>query len=143
MTVFYGLEQHRETLIKLLSAFSNMSEGQLGQIPIGLHRIELTSKDTRPVHNTPYQAGAKYRQFSATQIDKMIRQDVIEPACGILVVLAPKKTIAHSVFVSTAKSRTQELSENTTFYLVWMGLSTRWGGSHFLNACRKLWLLEN
>lgn len=63
----------------MLSEFSNMWDGHLRQILTARHRFELMPKITRPVHSVSYWAGASSWQFAATEVDKMLKQNVIEP----------------------------------------------------------------
>lgn len=54
--------------------------GHPKRISTAQNHIELKSENTRLVHTTAYQAGLKAWIFSATGFDKVLRQDVIEPA---------------------------------------------------------------
>jgi hypothetical protein len=56
------------------------------------HRIELVP-DSRPVHFQPYRAGPNSRQAETTEVEKMLRSGVIEPAIrewAYPIVLVPK-----------------------------------------------------
>lgn len=56
--------------------------------------VELALDNTRPVDSASYQVEPRFRQFAATEIDKMIRQDVIKPATAewaSTIVCTPKK----------------------------------------------------
>lgn len=43
------------------------------------HRTELTSDDVRPVHSALYRTGGKERQFTVTEIHRMLQEDGITP----------------------------------------------------------------
>lgn len=44
------------------------------------HRIELTGDTVHPEHSAPYWARSTARQFAATEIDRMLQEEVCEPA---------------------------------------------------------------
>lgn len=70
-----------------------MWDGHLGRIKITIHRIEL-KPDPKPIFQYRYRAGPKLRQLEKDEICKILKEGVIEPACGDLgspIVFAPKK----------------------------------------------------
>lgn len=71
-----------------------MWDGHLDRIKTGRYRIELKKNDIRPVHNATYFAGQTERQSVARELQKMVQQEVIEPAntkCARPIYFAPKK----------------------------------------------------
>lgn len=56
-----------------------MWDGHPGRIPTAEHRIVLNQKGVRLVHSSPYRAGHKAKEFSATEIDLVLQEDVLEP----------------------------------------------------------------
>ena len=72
-------EQYRNRLREMLRRHSAMWDGSLGEINSTEHCIELKA-GTRPIAQQPYRAGFKEREFVATEIDKMLRSGVVEPA---------------------------------------------------------------
>lgn len=78
----------------MLEQFQSMWDGRLGTIKAAKHRIELTPPNARPIHSVPYRAGPVARTFEKTEIDRLLRMDVIEPAqteWASPIVFAPKK----------------------------------------------------
>lgn len=58
------------------------------------------------MHSIPYQAGTKYRQFAATEIDKMLKRDVIKPETtewASLILFAFKNDVSISLCVDYRK----------------------------------------
>lgn len=56
-----------------------MCNGHLECINVSKHRADLLTKETRPVHSSPYQAVSTAAQFSAAEINLKIAKNVIEP----------------------------------------------------------------
>lgn len=59
------------------------------------HRIELRSKVVRSGHSVPYQSRSTTTQFTATELDCMLRKEVSELATterARLIVLSKKKS---------------------------------------------------
>ena len=76
----------------MLKEFTPMWDGSLGTIGVTEHRIDLLP-GTRPISQHPYRAGPKAREEEKSQVEKMLRAGVIEPAQSSWaspVVLVPK-----------------------------------------------------
>jgi hypothetical protein len=85
-------DRDRERVLDILSKHRAMWDGHLGTFTATSHRIELVP-DARPVHCQPYRAGPNARQAETTEVEKMLRSGVIEPATSEWaspVVLVPK-----------------------------------------------------
>ncbi len=66
--------------------------GQWGTVKVTEHRIEL-ELGSRPVRLRPHRAGHKAREVEKTEVEEMLRLDVIEPVStewSSLVVIVPK-----------------------------------------------------
>lgn len=72
--------QYRQQLIDMLSEFESMWDGHLGRISTAKHRIELSDPNTAPVLSAPPHDGPKTREFERIEVDKMLAENVIEPA---------------------------------------------------------------
>lgn len=57
-----------------------MWDSFLGRINIADHRIVFLSSDTAPAHSGPYCAGPKTWKFEKTELEKMLAENIIEPA---------------------------------------------------------------
>jgi Reverse transcriptase (RNA-dependent DNA polymerase) len=69
-----------------------MWDGRLGTVAATTHRIEVLP-GSKPVHAQPYRAGSHARVAEKTEIDRMLAQQVIEPATcewASPIVLVPK-----------------------------------------------------
>lgn len=76
----------------MLREFEGMWQGQLGNVSVTEHRIDL-EPDARPVRLPPHRAGHKAREVEKAEVDEMLRLDVIEPAAtewSSPVVIVPK-----------------------------------------------------
>ena len=85
-------ENRREEVRRMLLKHQDLWEGKLGMINATEHRIEL-KEGAAPVHQHPYRAGAKEREFERSEIRKMLEEGVIRPSTSEWaspVVLAPK-----------------------------------------------------
>jgi transposase InsO family protein len=85
-------DKDRARVLDMLSRHRAMWDGHLGTFTATSHRIELVP-DARPVHCQPYRAGPQARQAETTEVDKMLKAGVIEPATSEWaspVVLVPK-----------------------------------------------------
>lgn len=85
-------EEVRVKVRRMLEKHSSMWLGHLGTISVTQHRIEV-KPGSKPVHMQPYRAGPKSREIEAAEVDKMLAEDVIEPAqseWASPVVLVPK-----------------------------------------------------
>ena len=83
----------RDEITAMLDEFASMWDGHLGRVSIAKHRIEL-QPGARPSYSAPYRAGPKARDFEKSEIDKMLKAGVIEPAkteWAAPIVFAPKK----------------------------------------------------
>ena len=63
----------------MLKKFSKMWQGQLGELKVGKHRIEL-KPDAKPVFAQPRRAGPAAREAERAEVKKMLELTVIEPA---------------------------------------------------------------
>lgn len=71
-----------------------MWDGHLGGIKTSGHKIELTSEDVLPVSSASYRAAPTARNFATDNIDRMLKEDIIEPATtewASPIVFPPKK----------------------------------------------------
>jgi hypothetical protein len=69
-----------------------MWDGSLGHVHASNHKIELLP-GARPVRSHPYRAGPRAREAEATEVQRMLKSGVIEPASSEWaspVVLVPK-----------------------------------------------------
>ena len=69
-----------------------MWDGRLGQFHSTSHRIQLVL-GAKPVHCQPYRAGTRARELESTEIQRMLKARVIEPATSEWespIVLVPK-----------------------------------------------------
>lgn len=57
-----------------------MCDGLLCRIDIAKHPTELFQPSTAPVHSAAYHAGPGTREFEKAKIDKMLAENLIEPA---------------------------------------------------------------
>jgi transposase InsO family protein len=76
----------------MLDRHAAMWSGKLGEITITEHAIDL-KPDARPVAVPPYRAGPKTRELEQAEVDRQLRDGVIEPAqseWASPVVFAPK-----------------------------------------------------
>jgi hypothetical protein len=85
-------EDENEAVLRMLEPHKKMWDGHLGTVTATQHRIQLTP-GAQPVHAQPYRAGARARAAEEEEIQKMLAQDVIEPATcewASQIVLVPK-----------------------------------------------------
>ena len=71
-------EQQREQLLKMLAEFESVMSGQVGRTSSCQHHIHF--KETLPVRQQPYRLPHMYRNAVEKEIEKMIKEGVIEPA---------------------------------------------------------------
>ena len=71
--------EYRERVRGMLKEFAPMWAGDLGQINTTEHHIDLVP-GSRPVAQQPYRAGPKARELEQREVDKMLREGVIEPS---------------------------------------------------------------
>jgi hypothetical protein len=82
----------RVEVLRMLEPHHRMWDGRLGTVAATTHRIEVLP-GSKPVHAQPYSAGSNARVAEKTEIDRMLAQQVIEPATcewASPIVLAPK-----------------------------------------------------
>ena len=84
--------QEREKVFRVLGKHRSMWDGRLGHAHATSHRIDLIP-GAKPVHVPPYRAGARAREAESTEVQRMLKAGVIEPAnseWASPVVLVPK-----------------------------------------------------
>jgi transposase InsO family protein len=69
----------QQTVVDMLSKHAEMWNGKLGEISVTKHRIELVP-NARPVYQAPYRAGKQSREIENTEVQRMLKAGVIEPA---------------------------------------------------------------
>ena len=77
----------------LLRKYSSMWSGELGEIKVTEHHIDVLP-GTRPIAQNPYRAGPRAREAEREEVERMLQAGVIEPsksAWASPVVLVPKK----------------------------------------------------
>lgn len=57
-----------------------MKKVRFGNITAAKDHFELLDNHTKSVHSAPYQAGLLTRKFEKAEIDKMPKEEFIEPA---------------------------------------------------------------
>ena len=85
-------EGYHEEARKVLRRHQEMWNGKLGEIRATEHRIELLP-DAKPHRQMPYRMGHREREFERTEIDKMLKDNVIRASrseWASPIVLAPK-----------------------------------------------------
>lgn len=55
-----------------------MWDGHFGLITASGNSIKMASDDVKFVHSAPYQAGPTARQFTANEIDRTLKERIIE-----------------------------------------------------------------
>lgn len=73
-------DAHRNKFIDTTTIFESIWDGQQGCITFAKHGIELTSNEMRSVHCATYRAGPRTRKSEKTQIDRMLKVEIIKPA---------------------------------------------------------------
>ena len=63
----------------MLSEFKEMWNGPLGNIGATKHRVNLKA-GANPIYQAPYRAGPTAREKEKTEVNRMLRASVIEPA---------------------------------------------------------------
>lgn len=84
--------EERGAVLDLLEPHKKMWDGHLGTVAATSHRIDVIP-GSKPVHCQPYRAGPRARAAEKEEIDRMLEQQVIEPATGEWaspIVLVPK-----------------------------------------------------
>jgi Reverse transcriptase (RNA-dependent DNA polymerase) len=79
-------------VLGMLERHRSMWDGRLGQVHAATHRIDLIPT-VKPVHAQPYRAGPRARAAESAEIQRMLKEGVIEPATSEWaspVVLVPK-----------------------------------------------------
>lgn len=72
--------KYHDQLLNMLRKFQFMWNGHPDHVNIAKHLIKLTGEKTQPIRSAPYRDGPKTREFEEAEIDKMLLQEVIEPA---------------------------------------------------------------
>jgi hypothetical protein len=84
--------EERVEVVRTLEPHHRMWDGRLGTVAATTHRIDV-HPGSKPVHAQPYRAGFRSRVAEKTEIDRMLAQQVIEPATcewASPIVLVPK-----------------------------------------------------
>ena len=82
----------RDAVLRMLKPHRGMWDGRLGTVAATSHRIAVMP-GSKPVHCQPYRAGSRARVAEKQEIDRMVLQNVIEPATcewASPIVLVPK-----------------------------------------------------
>jgi Reverse transcriptase (RNA-dependent DNA polymerase) len=69
----------RQKVVGMLTKHQDMWSGNLGEIKVTSHRIELIP-GAKPVFQPPYRAGQKSRGIEKEEVERMLEAGVIEPA---------------------------------------------------------------
>jgi hypothetical protein len=110
-------EAERNAVLEMLEPQKSMWDGRLGEVSATKHRIDLVP-GARPIHSLPYRAGHRAREIEKQEIDKMLRQGVIEPAIcewASHIVMVPKPDGSHKFCVDYRKINTITVPE--TYHL--------------------------
>jgi hypothetical protein len=86
----------RVEVLRMLEPHHRMWDRRLGTVAATTHRIEVLP-GSKPGHAQPYRAGSHARVAEKTEIDRMLAQQVIEPATcewASPIVLVPKPDLA-------------------------------------------------
>jgi hypothetical protein len=86
------LPHERSKVFDVLGCHRSMWDGRLGHVHSATHRIHLVP-GAKPVHAQPYRAGPRARENEASEVQRMLKEGVIEPASSEWaspVVLVPK-----------------------------------------------------
>lgn len=127
MTIAYQYVKHRPAFLNMREIFEDMWNSYLERIMTSKQEIELDSDNVRPVQNGSYRAIVTARTFSANEIDRMLKEYIIEPAkteWSRPIVFSTHKTFC-SYFVSSIESYTLKSSETVIFFSEWTTESTR------------------
>lgn len=84
---------YHSDFIGMLTKFRSMRDRYFVCINLEKHLIVLLNIDTLPVHSATYCVGPKTKEFENSQIEKMLKQNIIEPAlneCVAPIVIALK-----------------------------------------------------
>lgn len=78
----------------MLGQLAGIFEGHLFPSKATKYRIELTSRQVRPIHSAPHRAGPKVRVLKKEKLEKMTKMGVIEAShteWASPIVFVPKK----------------------------------------------------
>lgn len=64
----------------MLARFPTIWDGHLGTVKASKNIIEVSPADMRPIHSVPYRSGPPARMFERTEIYRLLRMYVMEPA---------------------------------------------------------------
>jgi hypothetical protein len=84
--------EERQSVLRMLEPHHKMWDGHLGTVAATSLRIEVTA-GSKPVHCQTYRAGSRARSAEKEDIDRMLAEQVIEPATyewASPIVLVPK-----------------------------------------------------
>lgn len=70
----------REGKLKLLQSYGDLFDGHLGRTNQAEHHI--VTGDAKSVNLPPYRTSPAKKQIIEEQIDKMLKENIIEPASG-------------------------------------------------------------
>lgn len=89
---------YRKQFLHMLTEFQSMWDEHIGQVNIAKHCIELTLDNTQPICCAPYRARPNAREYENAEIEKMLTQNVIDPAqtkWAAQIIFAPRKDGLH------------------------------------------------
>jgi len=72
-------EKYHDAIKAMLNKHKEMWDGKLGEVKTTEHAIDL-KEDAKPVRSHPYRAGPKERELAEAEIQRQLRDGVIEPA---------------------------------------------------------------
>ena len=72
-------EKHHAAIRRMLRKHESMWDGRLGEISVTEHHIDLVP-GARPVKAHPYRQGLKGRELEDFEIQKQLKEGIIEPA---------------------------------------------------------------
>ena len=73
-------EDEKTELLKLIDDYSDLFSGNLGRTSLTEHVI--VTEDAKPVNLPPYRTSPVKKQIIEEQIEKMLQDDIVEPASG-------------------------------------------------------------
>lgn len=85
---------YRKQLLDMLTEFQSTWDGHLSQMNTAKHRINLTPRNTQPIHSASNPTVSKAAEFGKAEIHKMLSQKVIQPVrteWAAPTILAPEK----------------------------------------------------
>lgn len=73
-----GNVDYKNKFVEMISDFASMTDGHLGRIKLGKHRVELSQPKTKLIHSAPYRTCAKAGKFEKNEIGIMLSEGAIE-----------------------------------------------------------------